>query len=295
MKLLKLVGVLGLVALLVPLSGCIGDDEADPAPQVSGGREVQEGAPPSKFTFESAAGKPSGEVLRMHNTRERGALPVLKETADEWKFSWNVTGLQDLGAGEDGDAVGEAFYNIWLGKKNSDEEIIWEQVSQSQSVGKDGKISGTSTWKSIYGGYVGVLVSLETKADSQVEIPLLEVTAFEDNKKEEETHPLEDLGTFGAAFADAKVTTKDGKVNLTVTAFTLPDTRAAYDVFLRNERGTHYLGSLSFDVATGGHSIAVQPDPKLFTKYQFFISLEAAKEKKEEPGGFQVLKSNFKG
>lgn len=304
MKAARISKVVLLVLILIPLSGCIGDDDA---PVSTGGEdsEISDGIPPAKFTFESLKLEPSGTLTRAVKVTPGQTIPhVGIQIGDDritWAMKWSISGLEPLGTGSQNDEIGEAWYSIWLGRvdESKDEGVIWELLHNNNTVAEDGTIEGgTPKYEKKYGeDYAGFLLTIETDHDSDPEIRLLEVLDIEPadpESKEDTTWGMEELKPFSGTFADAKVQElEDGKINLTVTALALPRTEGAYDLFLRNQQDSHYLGTLKFDAAAGGHTFSTQPDPKLFTRYQFFISLEHLEEKKDDADGFRVMTSKF--
>lgn len=302
MKFPRVCGVIALVLLIVPLAGCLGSDETAPEPKIDeGGKEIDEGVPPKKFSFDPAEMAPDGVVKKEKEVRKTGnkLLPdELKNENTYWRFTWNVTGLVPINPPADEGALPEAFYSAWVAQEDDSREegVVWERVIDGESAAADGTLSGATGWEVRFGNYLGVLITLETEKDSSTEMQLLKFLPFKTEKEAKgktADGKFEFLDPFKNAFADATVEMlSDGKINLTVTAFTLPETEAVYDLFLKNGQGNHFLGTLKFDAGQAAYTFSTQPDPKLFTKYQFFISLED-KENKETHGGFKMLTSTF--
>lgn len=306
MKAIRIVQVSLLVALLIPLSGCIGGDD-DPTPTDNGGSDVAEGTPPEKFKFEAEKLEPEGQLVRTTHYQEPEYYDPLelvrsKGEQQKWKLEWNFTGLVPVGVGDDKLETGAAWYTVWIGfpDEGKDDGFKWERPMNSRGqVAKDTTLSGKEDFKGSNQEVTRVMLTMETKSDFRPEIVLLSVDidpADPDDKEHGKTESwaFDESKPFAGAFADGNVQVKkDGALNLTVTAMALPETDGSYDLFIRNGKGVTFLGTLEFDASLGGHSITTSPNPNLFTRYQFFVSIEHQKDNKEEANGYPVLKSKF--
>ncbi|MBW3584047.1 MAG: hypothetical protein KY455_13230 [Euryarchaeota archaeon] len=279
--------------LMFPLAGCVGEDKAEPSAPGTISDSGQGIPTNAKITLDPVKLAPTATIERytqksMSFNESLPPIPHVNEERTKFGLTWTIDELIPLGESE---AVGEVFYQAWLGTENNG-EVSWERTGEQHSAPNGsfggGKAPSRGNWQ-----YTHLMITLEARNDGFQEIPIVVVEGMKDREGTWTGAGLDPFATSGGTVKPGE--SSGGKVNLTVTALNLPETdNGVYDVFLRSGDENTRLGTLKIDPSLGAFAVRASVEESKLNDWSVFVTYEPKQEENDEPSMMKVMKSQFR-